>query len=404
MQCMDMTDVRYCASDNSSIHHKVAIIREEFVKLTGHPYQAILLNQLFFWSQTSRNKEGWIYKSAIDFVEETMIKVSKWTFYRRMKTLIENDWVESKDNSRCRWDKTTSYRLNIEKIKIDLQKIGFSLPNIFREILLKPAEMSKLQPAPSMEHSATSKLQPAPSKNKETDKKIYKKDVNYKKKGLPKKCQKDSSDHDLKILDEVGILEGKSIKNEGSLTDIWKKYHPDDVGDIQESELSKIAHFSNESQWEEFCKLVKYTPYLQGDNSKGWKISLSWLMSGENLDKVLKSFKPQDYETRLYEEANSHINSISDPMMKDLCREILNKYSPTLHYRNEKNIIEDLKIFINSEIWKYKVGSFDNEKKKLLLLIPKGRYFVSTGEHYPYQRFIRSYFSDLMLIEDAYKT
>ena len=81
---------------------KIVLLREEFIDLTQDPLIAMVLNQLFYWSQrvndfglfleeeiesSSKINQsahyGWFYKSAQELVEETMLRVSKVTLLRR---------------------------------------------------------------------------------------------------------------------------------------------------------------------------------------------------------------------------------------------------------------------------------------------------------------------------------
>ncbi len=80
---------------------KVAVIREEFVALTGNPFQAVVLNQFLYWLQRVNDfdqflqeeqkrkpegqvslRHGWIYKKAGELAEETLLCVSDVTMWR----------------------------------------------------------------------------------------------------------------------------------------------------------------------------------------------------------------------------------------------------------------------------------------------------------------------------------
>jgi len=131
---------------------KRAVIKEELVALTGDYINAILLQQLLYWSErvndfdkfigqekeralafnpeeipTVENTNGWIYKKAEELSEETMIKLSPSGIRRHLKHLIENKWVLERRNPRYKWDKTLQYRINLIKIQVDLFKIGYFL-------------------------------------------------------------------------------------------------------------------------------------------------------------------------------------------------------------------------------------------------------------------------------------
>ena len=92
---------------------RVAVIREELVKLTGDAITAVVLNQLLYWTQrvddfdellaeeAKRNAEinvqprhGWIYKTCEDLSEETLLGVSVPTMRKYIKVLTEGGWLE----------------------------------------------------------------------------------------------------------------------------------------------------------------------------------------------------------------------------------------------------------------------------------------------------------------------
>ena len=96
---------------------KAVVLREEFVALTQDPLVAIVLNQLLYWTQRVKDfdlflkeeqffnpecnaspRHGWLYKTAKDLVEETMICVDRTTMRRYLKELIARGWVEQRVN------------------------------------------------------------------------------------------------------------------------------------------------------------------------------------------------------------------------------------------------------------------------------------------------------------------
>lgn len=133
---------------------KVVVLREEFVALTQEPLVAIVLGQLLYWTQRVKDfdlflkeekffnpdckavlRHGWIYKTANDLIEETMICVDRTTMRRYLKTLMDRGWLEERSHPTHRWDKTSQYRLNLRKLQEDLLPLGFELPGI--DLLLR---------------------------------------------------------------------------------------------------------------------------------------------------------------------------------------------------------------------------------------------------------------------------
>lgn len=134
-----------------------AVIKEELVALTGNTNEAIVLNQMIYWSSRVEDSEsfikeeldrarkfadgsiesledlkedfknGWIYKSSNEMLEETMLSISRKTMDRIFNNLVENEWLSRRRNPKFKWDKTWQYRVNLNKIQNDLLKIGYNL-------------------------------------------------------------------------------------------------------------------------------------------------------------------------------------------------------------------------------------------------------------------------------------
>ncbi|MBO1087129.1 MarR family transcriptional regulator [Enterococcus mundtii] len=137
---------------------KVSVLREELVMLTKDSNKAIVLNQFIYWSERTKSasnfvkeemtrlkqytengdesvlaylaadlKQGWIYKSATDLIEDTMLTISKATMTRIINDLLEKKWILKRKNPRYKGDNTPQYRVNLLQLQIDLYSIGYSL-------------------------------------------------------------------------------------------------------------------------------------------------------------------------------------------------------------------------------------------------------------------------------------
>lgn len=145
---------------------KRVVIKEEYVALTGDYRAAIILNQFIYWSERIKDfdkfieeenerierfdpdsekfdkNSGWIYKTADDLIEECMLvtttkdnknntskkgSISRTTILNYIDLLVENKWIEKRNNPKYKWDKTLQYRVNLIQIAIDLFKIGYIL-------------------------------------------------------------------------------------------------------------------------------------------------------------------------------------------------------------------------------------------------------------------------------------
>jgi len=131
---------------------KRAVIKEEFVALTGNCEQAVILNQFDYWSHRTddidayieeeiarqQNTEaidilekaktnGWIYKSVKELLSEIMLSISEKTARRHLITLVEHGWLQERDNLDNRWDKRKQYRYNLAKVQKDLSDLKYPL-------------------------------------------------------------------------------------------------------------------------------------------------------------------------------------------------------------------------------------------------------------------------------------
>ncbi len=128
---------------------KRVVIKEEYVALTGCYKQAIVLNQMIYWSERigdfdefikEENKRlvshgqdeleymhGWIYKNAEELAKECMITVSQQTAIRLLDKLVKNGWLSRRNNPKFKWDRTYQYRVNLVKISQDLAPLGYHL-------------------------------------------------------------------------------------------------------------------------------------------------------------------------------------------------------------------------------------------------------------------------------------
>src|SRR5699024_10038969 len=135
---------------------KRVVIKEELVELTGKVNHAIVLNQMIYWSERTKDakiffeeeykrsrecaegtesqeemietlKNGWIYKKSDEMIQDTMLDVSRKTMDRIFEKLCDNDWLQRRRNPKYKWDKTWQYRVNLNKIQQDLHKLGYPL-------------------------------------------------------------------------------------------------------------------------------------------------------------------------------------------------------------------------------------------------------------------------------------
>lgn len=129
---------------------KRAVIKEEFVALTGDFLKAVLLQQFVYWSERIRDFDqfimeetaraeqygqeirmdltnGWIFKKATDLSEETMLGLKETAMRTHIGYLVDQGWLSRRRNPDEKWDKTFQYRVNLVKIQLDLFKLGYVL-------------------------------------------------------------------------------------------------------------------------------------------------------------------------------------------------------------------------------------------------------------------------------------
>ena len=128
----------------------VSIIRREFVELTGNLFSAVILNQLLYWTLRVKDfdylleeekrfqpncnvspRHGWIYKTAPELNEETMLRLSPPSIRKYLKLLIDEGWIDEREHPTERWNKTTQYRVNVRRLQEDLDHQGHSLPEVY---------------------------------------------------------------------------------------------------------------------------------------------------------------------------------------------------------------------------------------------------------------------------------
>lgn len=139
-------------SNNEARKLKRAIIKEEFVAITGDYIEAIILNQFIILSEKANDFDkfieqenerarrhdmpesdlthGWIYKTCAELSEETMLMLSDQSMRRHIQCLTEKRFISERTNPKYKWDRTKQYRVNVVEIEKALNENGYSLENI----------------------------------------------------------------------------------------------------------------------------------------------------------------------------------------------------------------------------------------------------------------------------------
>jgi DNA-binding MarR family transcriptional regulator len=159
---------------NHSSGSDVSVIRREFVELTGNLFSAVILNQLLYWTlrvkdfdylleeekkyQPSCNvspRHGWIYKTAQELNEETMLGLSPPSIRKYLKVLIDEGWIDERKHPTEKWDHTTQYRVNLRQLQEDLIDKGRSLPEVYLKAFGGSLPRQSLPHNPAENHKET---------------------------------------------------------------------------------------------------------------------------------------------------------------------------------------------------------------------------------------------------------
>lgn len=128
---------------------KRAVIKEEFVEITGDFIKAVLLQQFIYWSERVRDFDvfikqenerlhkddadsipltnGWIYKKSEELSEETMLGLKPNTIRNHISALVKMGFIDERRNPDAKWDRTMQYRVNLKNIADALAEKGYAL-------------------------------------------------------------------------------------------------------------------------------------------------------------------------------------------------------------------------------------------------------------------------------------
>jgi hypothetical protein len=137
--------------------HKV-IIREELVELTGNYKLAVLLHELDWRQRDAFNKTGavcWFSRTTGELVERTLMKLSPQTIMRMVRELEAGGWLEIRDDPGDVTGRRKQYRVNVLKLRDDLDELGFPLEGW---------AFSKTEDGFSIKENASSKMEKGSSK------------------------------------------------------------------------------------------------------------------------------------------------------------------------------------------------------------------------------------------------
>lgn len=375
---------------------RVALIREELVALTGDHCIAVVLNQMLYWTQRVKDfdllleeersiqpncnvpsRHGWIYKTAHELNEETMLNVDRTTMRRYLSLLVERGWLDERVNPNNKWDKTTQYRVNLRMLQKDLLEIGWILSGFddHHSFSRGQSTASKEQHAPSNGDFTSSNVQNALSNGDNAPSNVRKCPLIYLTENTTETTNKDHTQRACEITQNSstnpmertgGVCEKfekasfkKSVLEEEprsqsfcpqpsqqrsalsipeAMVQVWRKHVCQEVLEPNKRrshllEAGLQIHFQRDlKRWEAFCEHVKTVPFLMGKGPNGWHITLDWLLKEDNLLKVREgNYDPPEVREQKHAQlattdrelqVRAILQNIKDPVWKKWCSQL----------------------------------------------------------------------------------
>jgi hypothetical protein len=362
MRISSLNQSRAVYEEKNTFHSKsghVSLIRKELVSLTGNHTHAVILNQLLYWTQRTKdfslmleeekNREtatsaessqyGWIYKTASDLVEETMLHIDRTTLRRYLKFLVKQKWLFERSNPQNKWNKTIQYRVNVQKIQEDLMTLGLKLSEIpllgLEKVnskdaieVNKPKEHSNVYLLPLKSRVASSDGQPAHSNEQ-----------NARSDGYNARSSGQIAHSKTENKTEITNREhAEGARAAFKMFEIWKIQVGQDslqLTKTRQYQLKTILslHFQDDTQqWQQFCERVSNSTFLMGQGPRKWRVSLDWILVEENLIKVLEGNfdDPTGIDQKQADHSNAErakgisttLASIKDPMWREWCSQL----------------------------------------------------------------------------------
>lgn len=143
------------------------VLREDLLAITEDFREAIILNQFIYWSERVKDADklieqeneiarkngavereplyGWIYKSAKDMADETMLGIGEKQARRYMSSLVAKGFLCERYNPKYKWDRKMQYKINLVNIGLALREKGYPLSDYKIEL---PETLDITQPSP----------------------------------------------------------------------------------------------------------------------------------------------------------------------------------------------------------------------------------------------------------------
>lgn len=125
------------------------VLREDLLAITEDFREAIILSQFIYWSERVKDADklieqeneiarrngavereplyGWIYKSAKEMADETMLGIGEKQARRYMSSLVAKGFLCERYNPKYKWDRKMQYKINLVNIGLALREKGYPL-------------------------------------------------------------------------------------------------------------------------------------------------------------------------------------------------------------------------------------------------------------------------------------
>lgn len=379
-----------CKRPPGEVVPKLAVIREEFVALTGNPFIAVILNQLLYWTKrlpdfdhlmeeefssplplTPSCECGWFYKTSNELTEETLLCLSRYTMRNYLRFLIEEGWISERLSPQNKWNKTTQYRVNLRQLQISLHALGYTLPNFTKDEL--PILEDPLLKTSAENVKLSAMLKSSPSKEKNSTSSSPNPSVSAMLKTSPSNGHQHSfecgeNQHSnvenpplIYLTETTSKITNKEHTSHARekfilMVDVWRRLINPEIITLTDARKRRLefhleTYFQNNlAQWEKFCRRIQASPFLMGEGPRGWRITLDWILAQENLLKVLEGNFDDPHNLHLETiqkvcstnpiKISKILKSIEDPVWRGWCTQ----FSEGICLNETRYLVEPLKI------------------------------------------------------------
>jgi hypothetical protein len=159
-------------------NYRCSLAREEYYGITHNMLEAIILNQMIYWSErvsdfdqfiaeekqrlegksdgSDGQRYGWIRKSAAELKEEIMTESCGRTVSRKLDSLVEKGFLLRRSNPNYHYDHKYQYRVNFKAILPAMDACGLTMinyrTNLYPETVTFPHPAAQPEVKKLLEH------------------------------------------------------------------------------------------------------------------------------------------------------------------------------------------------------------------------------------------------------------